>query len=363
MPAVILTAAVTFTVWSLIGPAPRLAHALVNAVGVVIIACPCALGLATPMAIMVGTGKGAQAGVLVENAEALERLERVDTVVVDKTGTLTEGKPRLVVAEAIDADEREMLSLAASLEQASEHPIASAVVAGAGPRPGARRRRRVRVDHRRRHRRACRQPEVIVGNRTLLEDGGDPSAPPPSGRMCSAQQGHTVMFVAVSGRLAGLLGVANPIKPTSAAAVQALHAAGLRIVMVTGDARRTADAVARELGIDAVEADVLPARKREVVQTLQREGRIVAMAGDGSNDAPALAEAAVGIAMGTGTDVAMASAGVTLVRGDLRAIAQARHLSRATMRNIRQNLFLAFVYNTLGARSRPGCCTRYSAYS
>jgi Cu+-exporting ATPase len=355
VPAVIASACLTFVAWSLVGPEPRLAHALVNAVAVVIIACPCALGLATPMAIMVGTGRGAQTGVLVRNAEALERLERVDTIVVDKTGTLTEGKPRLVLAEALVGDEQSLLSAAAALERSSEHPIAAAIVAGAHERgitapatdefesvtgKGVKGRVQGKM--------------VLVGNAALLEEHHVPLGPAAERADALRGEGQTVMFVAMDGHVAGLLGVADPIKPSSREAIDTLHALGLRVVMLTGDTRRTAEAVARQLGIDTVEADVLPARKREVVQALQRAGRRVAMAGDGINDAPALAEAAVGIAMGTGTDVAMESAGVTLVRGDLRGIAQARALSRATMRNIRQNLFLAFVYNTLGVPIAAG---------
>lgn len=355
VPAVVGSAFLTFVVWSLVGPEPKLAHALVNAVAVVIIACPCALGLATPMAIMVGTGKGAQTGVLVRNAEALERLERVDTVVVDKTGTLTEGKPRLVLVEALVDDEPSMLSAAAALERSSEHPIAAAIVAGAAERgitaPATEEFESVTgkgVTGR------VQGKMVLVGNGALLEDHAVPLGPAAQRADALRSDGQTVMFVAIDGRVAGLLGVADPIKPSSREAIDTLHALGLRVVMLTGDTRRTAEAVARQLGIDTVEADVLPARKREVVQALQRAGRRVAMAGDGINDAPALAEAAVGIAMGTGTDVAMESAGVTLVRGDLRGIGQARALSRATTRNIRQNLFLAFVYNTLGVPIAAG---------
>ena len=359
VPAVIAVAVVTFAVWASIGPEPRLAHALVNAVAVLIIACPCALGLATPMSIMVGTGRGAELGVLLRNAEALEVLEQVDTLVVDKTGTLTEGKPALTsVAAAGGIDEPALLRLVASLERVSEHPLASAIVRGAEARgittaavtdfrsitgkgvAGV-------VDGR----------TVAVGNAALLADLGlGPSADALTARADDLRRnGETVMFVAIDGAAAGLIGVADPVKATTGEAIRALHAEGLRIVMLTGDSRVTADAVARQVGIDAVEADVLPEQKAAVVKRLQGEGRRVAMAGDGINDAPALAQADVGIAMGTGTDVAMESAGVTLVQGDLRGLVRARRLSRATMRNIRQNLFFAFVYNVLGVpdRGRP----------
>lgn len=355
VPAVILTAVLTFIVWSLVGPEPKLAHALVNAVAVVIIACPCALGLATPMAIMVGTGKGAQSGVLIKNAEALERLERVDTIVVDKTGTLTEGKPRVVDVVSEQGDERELLRLAAGLEQASEHPLAAAVVAAArerGVEPAPVDTFDSRTGSGVVGRVAGR--DVAVGNERLMADLGIQAGGATAQAEARRADGQTVMLVAIDGKAAGIVAVADPVKASTPDAIRDLHAAGLRIVMLTGDSRATAEAVARRVGIDAVEADVLPARKREVVMRLQQEGRTVAMAGDGINDAPALAEAAVGIAMGTGTDVAMESAGVTLVRGDLRGIVQARRLSRATMRNIRQNLFLAFVYNTLGVPVAAG---------
>ena len=356
VPAVVGVAGLTFVVWGLLGPEPRLAHALVNAVAVLIIACPCALGLATPMSIMVGTGRGATAGVLFKNAEALEVLEKVDTVVVDKTGTLTEGKPRLTAVEASGGhDEREVLRLAASLERGSEHPLAAAVLAGAAERqitpgragdfaavPG--RGVTARVDGR----------AVVLGNRHLLEDRGIPLDQLGPRAEDLRRQGATVVFVAVDGRAAGLLAVEDPIKPTTPEAIRLLHAAGLTIVMVTGDNRTTAEAVARKLGIDAVEAEVLPERKGEIVKRLRTQGRVVAMAGDGINDAPALAEADVGIAMGTGTDVAMESAGITLVKGDLRGVAKARRLSQATMRNIRQNLVWAFGYNTLGVPIAAG---------
>jgi Cu+-exporting ATPase len=355
VPLVVLVAAVTFAVWALVGPEPRLAHALVNAVAVLIIACPCALGLATPMSIMVGTGRGAEMGVLLRSAEALERLERVDTVVVDKTGTLTEGRPSLTtVAPAAEFTERELLRLVASVERVSEHPLADAIIRGAeargvGTAPVADFRSVTgkgvvgTVDGR----------VVAAGNAALLADAGvalGDAAPADDRR----RRGETVMFVAVDGRYAGQIGVADPLKATTREAVAALHDEGLRLVMVTGDTRATAEAVARAVGIDEVEADVLPDQKVAVVKRLQASGRGVAMAGDGINDAPALAQADVGIAMGTGTDVAIESAGVTLVQGDLRGLVRARRLSRATMRNIRQNLFFAFVYNVVGVPIAAG---------
>ncbi len=350
VPAVVVVAVITFTVWSLVGPVPRLAYALVNAVAVLIIACPCALGLATPMSIMVATGKGATMGVLFRNAEAIEVMRKVDTLVVDKTGTLTEGKPKLVTVAAADGwDETTLLRLAASLERASEHPLAAAIVVGAQARDVAltdvnafesRTGKGVmgRVDGR----------FVALGTTTLLEELGVH----PDGLAAKAESlradGETVMFVAVDGAAVGLIGVTDPIKETTPEAIRQLHGEGLRIAMLTGDSRATAEAVARKLGLDEVIAEVLPDQKADVVRRLQDAGRAVAMAGDGINDAPALAQAQVGIAMGTGTDVAMQSAGVTLVKGDLRGIVRARRLSRATMRNIQQNLFFAFAYNALG---------------
>jgi P-type Cu+ transporter len=356
VPVVIAIAAITFGVWAIWGPEPRLANAFVNAVAVVIIACPCALGLATPMSIMVGTGRGAQAGVLIRNAEALETLEKVDTLVVDKTGTLTEGKPKLVTVEAVSGvDESELLRIAASLEAASEHPLAAAIVSGArerGVRPskvenfGSETGKGVKG--------TVAGRNVAVGNVKLLEDLSIDQ----DGLEARAEQlrseGQTVMFAVLDGRLSGLLGVADPIKSSAADAIRKLHSDGIRVVMLTGDNRTTAQAVAHQLGLDEVEADVLPGEKAAVVKRLQAAGRIVAMAGDGVNDAPALAQAQVGIAMGTGTDVAMESAGITLVRGDLSGIARARILSRATMKNIRQNLFFAFVYNLLGVPIAAG---------
>jgi Cu+-exporting ATPase len=356
VPAVVTAAMITFIVWSLVGPQPRFAYALVNAVAVLIIACPCALGLATPMSIMVGTGRGALAGVLIKNAEALEVLEKVNTLVVDKTGTLTEGRPRVVAVKVLPGgDESELLRLAASLERASEHPLASAIVTSAQEKNLALADVRdfesltgegVRgtVDGR----------AVALGNAQLFAKLGIDLG----GLIAQAEelrgQGRTVVFVAVDGRAAGLVAVADPIKPSTPEAIRMLHKDGMRIVMLTGDNRVTAQAVARELGIDEVEAEVLPQQKGEVIKRLQAQGRVVAMAGDGINDAPALAQAEVGIAMGTGTDVAMESAGITLVKGDLRGIARARHLSRATMRNIRQNLFFAFVYNSVGVPLAAG---------
>ena len=356
VPAVVLIAIITFIVWSVWGPEPRMAYGLVNAVAVLIIACPCALGLATPMSIMVATGKAAQNGVLFRNAEAIEIFRKVDTLVVDKTGTLTEGKPRLETVVTADGfDEQTMLSLAGGLERSSEHPLAAAIVAGAHER-GIEIKDATsfqsltgkgvtgEVDGHR----------VAVGNRSLLDDlkvdMGELATPAEELRA----NGHTIMFVAVDGKPAGLIGVADPIKKTTPDAVKQLHAEGIRLIMLTGDSRTTAEAVARKLGLDEVVAEVLPDQKVDVVKRFQDEGRIVAMAGDGINDAPALAQAHVGIAMGTGTDVAMKSAGVTLVKGDLRGIVRARALSRATMNNIKQNLFFAFIYNTLGVPIAAG---------
>jgi Cu+-exporting ATPase len=356
VPAVVVIAVLAFVGWGLFGPPPRPVFALVSAVSVLIIACPCALGLATPMAIMVGTGRGATAGVLVKNAEALERLERVDTLVVDKTGTLTEGKPALATVVAFDGRaEQDVLQLAASLEQGSEHPLAAAIIEGARARQVVLKRTdgfqarpgqgiEGRVDGH----------AVVVGNAAMMRDASIAIDAHLSSVEALRRDGHTVMFVAIDGTLAGLTGVADPIRPTTADAISALHAEGLRIVMLTGDSRTTAEAVAAKLHIDEVHAEVLPVDKRNVVRQLQQDGRVVAMAGDGVNDAPALAEAAVGIAMGTGTDVAIESAGITLVKGDLRGIVRARRLSRATMTNIRQNLFLAFVYNAVGVPVAAG---------
>jgi Cu+-exporting ATPase len=356
VPAVIGVAVLTFAVWALVGPTPRFAHALVNAVAVLIIACPCALGLATPMSIMVAMGKGATAGVLFKNAEAIEFMRKVDTLVVDKTGTLTEGKPKLVsLLPAEGFDETALLRFAASLERASEHPLAAAIVAGAAsqgiPLPSADQFEsltgkgvRARVEG----------ATVLLGNRNLMEEAGielgSLVAVAESGRI----EGQTVIFIAVDGRAAGVIGVADPIKPTTREAIRQLHEENIRVVMLTGDSRTTAAAVARELGTDDAIAEVLPQDKGRHVKRLQEQGSFVAMAGDGINDAPALAQAQIGIAMGTGTDVAMQSAGVTLVQGDLRGIVRARLLSRATMSNIKQNLFFAFVYNVLGVPIAAG---------
>ncbi len=360
VPLVVLAAVLAFIVWSLIGPEPRMAYALLAAVAVLIIACPCALGLATPMSIMVGTGRGATVGVLIKNAEALEILEKVDTVVVDKTGTLTEGRPRLSsVVTVAGLSETELLRLAASLERGSEHPLAAAIVASAQEKG-------IELSEAQGFRSLTGKGVtgnvggrfVALGTRILLEEEPDIDSSALhdlNGRADDLRRdGQTVMFVAVDGRPAGLLGVADPIKPSTPAAIQMLHEDGVRLVMVTGDSRLTAESVARKLGIDEVMAEVLPEGKGQVVKRLQAEGHRVAMAGDGINDAPALAQADVGIAMGTGTDVAMESAGVTLVKGDLRGIARARRLSVATMRNIRQNLFFAFIYNTLGVPVAAG---------
>jgi Cu+-exporting ATPase len=356
VPAVIGVAAITFVVWAIWGPQPAMAFALINAVAVLIIACPCALGLATPMSIMVATGKGAGSGVLFKNAEAIEVMRKVDTLVVDKTGTLTEGKPRLVTVQPVNgATEDEFLRLAASLELASEHPLAAAVVDGARERGTS-----------------PQEPDdfesitgkgvvgsiagrsVAVGNKALMEGRAAVSERTVERAEELRTEGMTVMFVAVDGVVVGLLGVADPIKESTVEALRQLHDEGLTVVMLTGDNRTTANTVARQLGIDTVVAEVLPDQKVDVVKQYQSAGRTVAMAGDGINDAPALAQAEVGIAMGTGTDVAMESAGVTLVKGGLRGIVRARRLSRATIRNIKQNLFFAFIYNSLGVPIAAG---------
>jgi P-type Cu+ transporter len=356
VPAVVVVAVLTFIGWSLWGPDPRFAYGLVNAVAVLIIACPCALGLATPMSIMVGTGRGAIAGVLIKNAEALELMEKVDTLIVDKTGTLTEGKPRVTAVKAAPGhDEKSVLRFAASLERGSEHPLATAILAGAADRGiTAPTPEEFRSETGKGIVGRVEGHAVALGNLRLMQDLGVDAGPLWAQADALREDGQTIMFVAVDGRAAGLVAVADPIKPSTPGALTALHQAGLRIVMVTGDNRRTAEAVARKLPIDHVEAEVLPEAKTGVVKTLQSEGRRVAMAGDGVNDAPALAQADVGIAMGTGTDVAIESAGITLVKGDLRGIVRARHLSRATMRNIRQNLFFAFIYNALGVPIAAG---------
>ena len=356
VPVVVLIAIITLVVWGTWGPEPRLAYAIINAVAVLIIACPCALGLATPVSIMVGTGKGAMAGVLIKNAEALEIMQKVDTLVVDKTGTLTEGKPTLVTVNAESGfDEQETLRLAASLERASEHPLAESIVRGAEQRGVTLAKAddfqsvtgkgvTGKVDGH----------TVALGNIKLLDSLGIDVADLPAQADTLRADGQTVMLLAIDGKAAGLIGVADPIKPSTPEAIRDLHKEGIKVVMLTGDSRKTAEAVAAKLDIDQVQAEVLPDQKAEVVKALQAEGRIVAMAGDGINDAPALAQAHVGIAMGTGTDVAMESAGVTLVKGELTGIVRARRLSRATMRNIRQNLFFAFIYNSAGVPIAAG---------
>ena len=356
VPAVIAAALVTFAAWSAFGPQPRLAYALVAAVAVLIIACPCALGLATPMSIMVGVGRAAQAGILIRDAEVLERMEKIDTLVVDKTGTLTQGKPKVVaVVPSPNFEEATLIRFAASIERASEHPLAAAIVAAANERgiellpvdgfeSPAGKGARGTVEGRR----------VALGNAVFFAELGVPTDPLQAQAESLRADGATVVFVALDGALAGLIAVADPIKPTTPAALEALRAQGVAIVMLTGDSRTTAFAIAKKLGIDTVEAQVLPERKGAVVEELRRAGHVVAMAGDGVNDAPALAAADIGIAMGGGTDIAMASAGVTLVKGDLADIARARSLSAATMRNIRQNLFFAFLYNAAGVPIAAG---------
>jgi Cu+-exporting ATPase len=356
VPIVVLVAVVTFVVWSVVGPEPRAAHALVNAVAVLIIACPCALGLAAPMSIMVASGKGATMGVLFRNAEAIEVMRKVDTLLVDKTGTLTEGKPKLMsVVAASGFDERLLLRVAATLERGSEHPLAAAIVSGALARgvdlaPSA---DLESLTGKGVHGKV-EGHGVALGNQALMSQlGVDVGAVAEQAETLRAG-GQTAMFVAIDGKVAGLLGVADPIKPSTPEAIRALRREGIRIVMVTGDSPTTARAVAKEVDLAEVIAGVLPDQKVEIVKRLQAEGRFVAMAGDGINDAPALAQADVGIAMGTGTDVAMESAQVTLVKGDLGAIVRARSLSRRTMRNIEQNLFFAFVYNVAGVPVAAG---------
>ena len=355
VPAVVIAAVLTFIVWAIFGPQPRMAHGIVNAVAVLIIACPCALGLATPMSIMVATGKGAAFGVLFKNAEAIEVMRKVDTLVVDKTGTLTEGKPKVVAVVTAGCTEESLVKLAASLEQGSEHPLAAAIVEGAKTRgialvnvadfasiTGKGVTGTIEGHH------------VALGNAMLMDELKVPTGALGAQAETMRGDGQTVMFVAVDGNIAGIIGVADPIKDTTAAAIRELHDEGIRVVMLTGDAKTTASAVAKKLGIDELIAEVLPDQKAETIKRLQAEGRIVAMAGDGVNDAPALAQAQVGIAMGTGTDVAMKSAGVTLVKGDLQGIARARRLSRATIRNVKQGLFFAFIYNVLGVPVAAG---------
>ena len=356
VPAVVLIAVVTFVIWATIGPQPRMAHALLNAVAVLIIACPCALGLATPMAIMVGTGRAALAGILIKNAEALETLEKVDTIVVDKTGTLTEGRPQVVAIIAAPGwGEANVLRIAATLERASEHPLAAAILARAkdvgialGDSSDFQSRTGkgviAKVDSK----------IAALGNRALFAELKIPLDALEEKAQQREASGETVVFVAVDGQAAGLISVADPIKSSTAEAIARLRQDGIHIVMLTGDSRATAEVVAQKLGIEKVFAGVLPAQKNEIVKQLQAEGHIVAMAGDGVNDAPALSQADVGIAMGTGTDVAIESAGITLLKGDLRGVARARKLSHATMRNIRQNLFFAFAYNSLGVPIAAG---------
>jgi Cu+-exporting ATPase len=350
VPAVIAISVVAAVVWGLVGPDPRLSYALVAAVSVLIIACPCALGLATPISIMVGVGRGARAGVLIKNAEALERFEKVDTLVLDKTGTLTEGRPSVTAIRPVEGfDDVELLRLSASLERGSEHPLADAIMRAAADRDltlseaaefdsPVGRGVTGQVDGRR----------LFLGNARYLTEAGVDVAPLEAAAEVLREEGATAIFVAVDGAVAGVLGIADPVKATTADAIRDLKAAGLRLVMMTGDNHTTALAVARRLGIDDVRAEVLPQDKASVVEQLRSEGRVVAMAGDGVNDAPALAAADVGVAMGAGSDVAIESAGVTLLGGDLQGIVRARHLSRAVMGNIRQNLVFAFGYNTLG---------------
>jgi Cu+-exporting ATPase len=356
VPAVIATAIVAFLAWALLGPPPALAYALIAAVSVLIIACPCALGLATPMSIMVATGRGASLGVLIKNAEALERLAKVDTIVVDKTGTLTEGKPRLTkVVAAAGRDENEVLRLAASLEAASEHPLAEAIVAAARER-GLTLAKTTDFDSvtGKGVQGQVESQAVALGNQRLLDELGAGTAGLDDTAAALRAEGNTVMLLVVEGAVAGLLAVRDPIRESTPATIEALHRAGLRVVMATGDNRATAEAVARTLKIDEIEAEVLPEDKARLVARLQQQGARVAMAGDGINDAPALAQADVGIAMGAGADVAVESAGITLMKGDLRALLRARALASATLRNIRQNLFFAFVYNALGVPIAAG---------
>ncbi len=355
VPLVIAVAALAFVAWSTFGPEPRLTFGLVAAVSVLIIACPCALGLATPMSIMVGVGRGAQSGVLIKDAEALERFEKVDTLVVDKTGTLTEGKPKVVAVRAVGVDERELLRLAASLEKASEHPLAAAIVSAAAERNIA----PAKIDDF--HAPAGKGVtgtidgrKVALGNAAMMQASGIDVTGLETVANDMRNDGATTIFAALDGKACGVIAIADPIKPTSAAAVRALRDAGVRVVMLTGDNRKTAEAVARRLGIEEIEAEILPQDKGKVVERLSKQGRVVAMAGDGVNDAPALAAADIGVAMGTGTDVAIESAGVTLLKGDLQGLVRARRLSAATMHNIRQNLFFAFIYNGIGVPVAAG---------
>jgi Cu+-exporting ATPase len=356
VPAVIAIAALAFAAWEIFGPEPRFSYALIAAVTVLIIACPCALGLATPMSIMVGVGRGATAGVLIRNAEALERMEKVDTLVIDKTGTLTEGKPKVVaIAAAEGFEETTILRLAASVEQASEHPLASAIVAAAKERSIA--LAKVMGFDSPTGKGAIGMVErmrVVLGNAAFFKELNIATAPLEARAEEMRRDGATAIFVAIDGKVAGAIAIADPVKESTPAALKALRADGLRVVMLTGDNRTTAEAIARRLGITDIEAEVLPDQKSAVVEKFRREGRVVAMAGDGVNDAPALAAADVGIAMGTGTDVAIESAGITLLRGDLTGIVRARKLSQAVMSNIRQNLFFAFIYNAGGVPVAAG---------
>ncbi len=356
VPAVIAVALIAFAAWAAYGPQPRLAYALVAAVTVLIIACPCALGLATPMSIMVGVGRAAQAGILIRNAEALERLEKIDTLVVDKTGTLTEGKPKVTAIVPVqNFDENILLRFAASVERSSEHPLAAAIVAAAAERKiDLLAVERFRFALRQRRDRRGRAPPRRLGNAKFFAERGIVTAALQVEAERFRSEGGTVIFVAINGVLSGLIAVADPLKPTTRAALDALKAQGIAIVMLTGDSRSTAQAIAKKLGIADVEAEVLPEGKSAAIEALRRAGRIVAMAGDGINDAPALAAADVGIAMGGGTDIAMASAGVTLVKGDLVGIVRALKLSAATMHNIRQNLWFAFIYNAAGVPIAAG---------
>ena len=356
VPAVILVALMAFTAWSIWGPEPRLTFGLIAAVSVLIIACPCALGLATPMSIMVGVGRGAQSGVLIKNAEALERMEKIDTLVVDKTGTLTEGRPSVVVIKtAVGVEETELLRLTASLERSSEHPLAAAIVRSSNER-GLSLAPAVGFDSPvgKGVTGSVEGRRLVIGNQRIMAEAGVDTASLSAAADDMRKEGATAIFVAIDGKAAGIIAIADPIKATTPAAIAALRQAGIRVVMLTGDNRTTAQAVAAKLGITEVEAEVLPEDKSKIVERFRAQGRVVAMAGDGVNDAPALAAADVGIAMGTGTDVAMESAGVTLLKGDLNGIVRARHLSAATMANIRQNLFFAFIYNAAGVPVAAG---------
>lgn len=356
VPIVIVISIITFIVWAIFGPEPAMAYAMVNAIAVLIIACPCALGLATPMSIMVGTGKGAQNGVLIKNAEALETMEKVDTIVVDKTGTLTAGRPELTAIDALSGqDEDEFLALVAAVESASEHPLAEAIVRAAQDKsltiPKAQNFNSTTGEG---VEAIVNGKAVAIGNSKLMESINSYDQDLSDKADVRRKEGETVMFVAIDGKAAGIISVADPIKPSTKDAIGLLHDAGLKVIMLTGDNQKTAQAVANKLGIDEVHADVSPEDKNRIVKEMQDSGKLVAMAGDGINDAPALAQADVGIAMGTGTDVAMESAGVTLLKGDLMGIAKAHKLSRSTMRNIRQNLFFAFIYNAIGVPIAAG---------